>query len=184
MRKRKNIFKEVTNAPVRWAVIMILLGIVAIALPSSSRVVISILAAWLLALGGLTNLASAIAGRSAGGFVWRVLIALVRVLGGAYVVFHPELPLQMLLRTLGVVFALESIAEFAVFLLFRAYLGSGWILLNTLLSLTLASIALLPWPLISSCGIGMILGLNLKFSGFNELMFSLAARRRTEAFAS
>jgi uncharacterized membrane protein HdeD (DUF308 family) len=41
-----------------------------------------------------------------------------------------------------------------------------------------------PWPSSSTWAIGTILGVNLIFSGFSVLMYSLTARKTMEALSS
>jgi uncharacterized membrane protein HdeD (DUF308 family) len=61
--------KEVTGASIGWAVVMILLGLLAVIFPRTSGIAVSVLVSWLIAFGGLVHLASAFTGRNAGAFI-------------------------------------------------------------------------------------------------------------------
>jgi len=47
------VLKSGTGAPIRWAVVMILLGVVTAILPLTPRIAISVVAAWAMLLSGL-----------------------------------------------------------------------------------------------------------------------------------
>jgi uncharacterized membrane protein HdeD (DUF308 family) len=180
----KGAFKEVTGASIGWAVVMILLGILAVVLPLSTGIAVSVVVSWLIVFGGLAYLASAFAGRTAGAFIWRMLIGIVYVFGGGYLAFHPNLALETLTGVVGLIFAIEGVLELITFFQFRSYSGSGWVLFDSVITLALAYTIVRPWPSSSSWAIGTILGINLIVSGFTVLMYSLAARRSVEALSS
>ena len=73
MGSAKGALKEVTGATIGWAVVLILLGIVAVVLPLAAGVAVSVVVSWLIVFGGLAYLASAFASRSVGAFIWRML---------------------------------------------------------------------------------------------------------------
>jgi uncharacterized membrane protein HdeD (DUF308 family) len=177
----ENIFKEVTGMSIGWSIAMIVLGFLAVVLPLATGIAISVLVAWIIVLGGFAFLASAFAGRNARAFIWRMLIGIVYIAGGAWLAFHPHLALESLTVLLAVMFFIEGILEIARYVQFRVYEGSGWILFDGIVTLLLAGLIGLPWPSSSAWAIGTILGINLIVSGFALLMYSLAARRTLEA---
>jgi uncharacterized membrane protein HdeD (DUF308 family) len=160
---------------------MILLGVVAIALPLASGIAVSELVAWIIVISGLAYLASAFAGRNAGAFIWRMLIGLVFVGGGGYLAFHSGIALESLTLVMAIIFALEGVLEIVVFFQFRTFTGSGWVLFDAIVTLLLAFIIMRPWPSSSSWAIGIILGIDLILSGSIVLVYSLAARKTLEA---
>jgi uncharacterized membrane protein HdeD (DUF308 family) len=179
----RNVIKKVTGASIGWAVVMILLGLLAVILPLVTGIVISVLVAWITVLSGLAYLASAFAGRNAGAFIWRLLIGLVYIAGGGYLAFHPQLALETLTAVLAIIFTVEGVLEIVTFFQFRVYSGSGWVLFDGLVTLLLAFLIWLPWPNSSSWAIGIILGVNLIVTGFTVLMYSLTARKTLEALS-
>ncbi len=184
MESVRKALKEVTGASIGWAVVMILLGLLAVILPRASGIAVSVLVSWLIVLCGLTHLASAFVGRDAGGFMWRLLIGAAYILGGGYLALHPGIALVSLTVVLAVIFALEGVFELVTFFLFRLYAGFGWVLFDALVTLLLAGLILYPWPSSSTWAIGIILGINLIFSGVTALMYSLAVRKTMGALNS
>ncbi|MGB8030453.1 MAG: DUF308 domain-containing protein [Terracidiphilus sp.] len=52
------------------AVVMILLGLLAAILPLATGIAVSVVTAWVVVLSGVVYVASAVADRSAGAFIW------------------------------------------------------------------------------------------------------------------
>jgi uncharacterized membrane protein HdeD (DUF308 family) len=177
MESVRKVFKEATGASIGWAIVMIVLGVLAVVLPLQSSIAVSIVVSWLVVLAGIAYFASAFAGRNAAAFIWRLLIGAVYILCGGYTALHPGLALASLTIVLGVMFALEGMFELVMFFQFRGFSGSGWVLFDALVTLLLAYLIMRPWPSSSSWAIGLILGINLIFTGCTVLMYSLAARR-------
>jgi len=184
MESVRKALKEVTGTSIGWAVVMILLGLLAVILPHASGVAISVLVSWLIVFSGFAHLASAFTGRNAGAFIWRLLIGVVYVLGGGYLALHPGIALESLTIVLAMIFVLEFLLELTTFFLFRGYPGSGWVLFHALVTLLLAFLIMLPWPSSSKWAIGIILGINLIFSGVTVLMYSLVVRKTLEVLNS
>jgi uncharacterized membrane protein HdeD (DUF308 family) len=165
-------------------VVMILLGIVAVVLPLATGMAVSVVVSWLIVFGGLAYLASAFASRNAGAFIlenadWSRLRHRPRRDS-----LHPGLALESLTFVMAVIFVMEGVLELITFFQFRVYSGSGWVLFDALITLLLAYLIVRPWPSSSTWAIGTILGINLIFSGFSVLMYSLTARRTMEALSS
>lgn len=184
MGNAKGVFKEVTGASIGWAIVMILLGLLAVILPLATGIAVSVVVSWLIVIAGVAYLASAFAGRNAGAFIWRMLIGLAYIAGGGYLAFHPQLALASFTVVMAVIFVMEGVLELVTFFQFRSYSGSGWVLFDAIFTLLLAFLIMGPWPSSSTWAIGTILGINLIFSGFSVLMYSLAARRTLEVLSS
>ena len=173
----RNVIKEVTGASIGWGVIMIVLGMLAVILPFATGIAVSVVVSWLIVVAGLAYVASAFAGRNAGAFIWRLLIGLVYVLGGGYLGLHPNLALESFTVVMAVIFVMKGVLELITFFQFRAYSGSGWVLFDSIVTMLLAFLIMYPWPSSSNWAIGVILGVNLIFSGVTVLMYSVEARR-------
>ncbi|MGA3372876.1 MAG: DUF308 domain-containing protein [Terracidiphilus sp.] len=175
--RTNNAFKEITGASAAWAVIMIVLGLLAVFIPLAAGIGMAVLVSWIIVWGGFTYVAFAFSGRDAGAFAWRLLIGIVYVAGGGYLLFHPQIALESLTLAMAVLFLLEGVLEIVLFSRFRADSGSGWILFDAVVTLLLAYVIWRPWPSSSTWAIGTILGINLILSGFTWLMCSIAARK-------
>jgi uncharacterized membrane protein HdeD (DUF308 family) len=178
-----DVFKEATGMSIGLAVVMILLGFLAVFLPFATGIGVSILVGWIIVFSGFAYLAYAFAARGAGAFLWRTLIGIVYVVGGLYLAFHLGLALESLTLVVAAVFFAESVLEIIVFFQFRALSGSGWILFDGILTLVLAYMIWRPWPASSLWAIGTLVGINLIVSGSTRLMYSVGIRRTVKAIA-
>ncbi len=177
------VFKEVTGASIGWAIVMILLGLLAVILPLATGIAIAVVVAWVVVLSGLAYVVSAVADRNAGAFIWRLLIGLVYIAGGSYLALHPQIALETLALLVAVIFTIEGLLEIVTFFRFRVYAGSVWALFDGVVTLVMAFLILLPWPGSSSWAIGIILGINLIVTGLAVLIYSLAARKALEVLS-
>jgi uncharacterized membrane protein HdeD (DUF308 family) len=178
-----DVFKEATGMSIGLAVVMILLGFLAVFLPFATGIALSILVGWIIVFSGFAYLAYAFAARGAGAFLWRTLIGIAYVVGGFYLAFHPGLTLESLTLVVAAVFFVESVLEFIVFFQFRALSGSGCILFDGILTLVLAYVIWRPWPASSLWAIGTLVGINLIVSGSTRLMYSVGVRKTVKAIA-
>ncbi len=172
-----DVVKEVTGITTGLGVLMIVLGVLAVALPLATGIGISILVGCIVVISGFAYLAYAFAARGAGSFIWRMLIGIVYVIGGFYLVFHPGLALTSLTLLLAAFFVAEGVMEMIVFFRFRSLPGSGWVLFNGIATLLLGFLIGYPWPFSSAWAIGTIVGINFIVSGVTWLMYSVAARK-------
>jgi uncharacterized membrane protein HdeD (DUF308 family) len=178
-----DVFKQAAGMSIGWAIVMIVLGVVAILMPYSTGIGVSIFVGWIMVFSGFAYVAYAFAAQSAGAVIWRLLVGVVYVLGGGYLAFHPGIALETLTLVMAAIFFIEGVTEVVLFFQFRALSGSGWILFDGLITLVLAYLIWRPWPSSSSWAIGTILGVNLIVSGFTRLMYSVEARKSLKAIA-
>jgi len=176
-----DVFKEAAGMSIGLAVAMIVLGLLAVALPFATGIGISILMACIIVFSGFAYFAYAFAARRAGAVIWRMLIGIVYIIGGGYLAFHPALALASFTLVVAVIFLFEGIMEIVVFFQFRSLQGSGWILFDGIVTLFLSYLIWRPWPLSSVWAIGILVGINLMVSGITWLMVSVAARRALKA---
>jgi uncharacterized membrane protein HdeD (DUF308 family) len=171
------VFKDAAGISIGWAVVMILLGFLAVLLPLAAGLGVSIVVSWIIAVGGVAYLFYAFAARGAGAFLWRALIGIVYLLGGGYLAFHPAFALESLTLVVAAIFFLEGVMELIAFIQHRAVGGSGWVLFDAIVTLFLSFLIWRTWPFSSPWAIGTLVGINLIFRGVTWLMYSSAARR-------
>lgn len=170
-------FKHFAGLSIGLAVLMILLGLVAIVKPFAAGIGISLFLAWLIVLGGFAYLIYAFSAENAGSFLWRTLIGVVYVVGGIYLVLHPAIVLASFTIMLAAILIVEGVLQVITFFELRGLPGSGWILFDGIITLILGALIAYPWPGSSLWAVGTLLGVNLVMSGFTRLMYSMAARK-------
>jgi uncharacterized membrane protein HdeD (DUF308 family) len=175
--------KGATGMSIGWALIMILLGFVAVILPMATGIGISVLVGWIIVFGGIAYLAYAFVAPRTGAFLWRMLVGIAYIFGGGYLAFHPGLTLASLTLLVATIFFFEGIIEIVLFFQLRPLPGTGWLLFDGIVTFLLAYLIWRPWPSSSTWAIGTLVGINLIFSGMTRLMYSMAARKTLKAIA-
>src|SRR6266851_6716243 len=160
---------------------MIVLGVLAVAVPQATGVGVAMVVAWITIFGGLAHLAYAFAAESAGTVLWRLLIGVVYIAGGIYLAANPGLSLLALTLVLAGIFFAEGVMRIVFFFQTRPLPGAGWVLFDGIMTLVLGFLVMRNWPDSSQWAIGTIVGVNLIVSGFTRLMLSVAARKALKA---
>ncbi len=157
-------------------VLLILLGIAAIAFPNFSTLAAEIWIAWLIFFGGVGKLGYAIQTRKDSGFVWKLLLALLYIGTSVFLLIYPLQGILSLTLVLGVFLLTEGVFETILAFRMRPAANWGWSLANGITTLLLGGLIWFAWPVNSVFAIGLLVGISLLFSGFSRLMLALAAR--------
>ena len=168
--------KKATGWAIGVSVLLIILGIMAIALPFVAGLAVSAIVGWMLIFGGVTHLAAAFHVRGAGAVLWEILVGLAYLVGGGYMVFHPLIGVATLTLFLAGVFLAEGVFEIVAFFGIRGQKNSGWMLFDGLVTIFLAGLIWFHWPSSSIWAIGTLVGISLLMSGVKWLMISMASR--------
>lgn len=159
------------------SVLMIVVGVLAIASPLGAGIAVNLLVAWLLVLSGCAHLVFAWQTRSTGGILWESLLGILYIFIGVYLLMHPLAGLASLTLALAIYLFLEAILEFVLGFALRQLPGSRWLLLDGIITLILAVMIWRTWPSSSAWVIGTLVGISMLFSGASRLAVSMAARR-------
>jgi uncharacterized membrane protein HdeD (DUF308 family) len=170
-------FKSAAGWSIGLAILMIVVGMLAIYNPFAAGLGISMVFGWLIVFGGFLHAGYAFAAGGVGSFLWRLLIGMLYILGGFYLILNPPLALASLTIVLAVILIAEGVLQFIAFYQLRSLPGAGWILFDGIMSVVLGILILYPFPQSSEWAIGTIFGVNMLFSGFTRLMYSIAARK-------
>jgi uncharacterized membrane protein HdeD (DUF308 family) len=169
--------KKASGWGIAYAILIIIVGFLAISLPLASGIGITIVVGWLLVFSGIFHLADAFHAKGAGSFFWRFLVGLVYIVGGLYIVFHPAFGLLTLTFVLGIILLVQGVVGIVSFFRHRTMHGAGWVLFNALVTLLLGLIIWWDGPRAAVWVIGTLVGVNLIFSGFSRLMIWSAVRK-------
>lgn len=165
------------------SVLMIAAGILAIASPMAAGIAVNLLVAWLLVFSACAHLVFAWYTRSAGGFLWELLVGILYMLIGVYLLTRPVAGLESLTIALAVYLFVEAILEFVLGFTLRPLPGSAWLLVDGAITLILAIMIWRTWPSSTGWVIGTLVGISMLFSGISRLSISLAARSVTSKLA-
>lgn len=158
-------------------IVMMVLGLLAIAVPEVATLAITILIGWLFFIGGIFRTISVLQHRAMPGFAWSLLIAVLAILLGLILIARPIAGVLTLTIWLIVFFIIEGIAAIFLAIEHRRHLPSwGWVLLSGLVDLLLAYLIWDGWPSSAAWAIGLLVGINMVFVGLSLIMTALAAR--------
>lgn len=158
-------------------VVMMALGLVAVAVPHIATLAIEIFIGWLLVTGGLFRTLLVLRARQSPTFWWSLLTALLGLVLGLLLVAQPLQGVLTLTAVLVAVFLVEGVAAIFIALDLRRHLGNwGWILFSGLVDLLLAYLIWQGWPATAAWAIGLLVGINMFMSGLSLVMMAIAAR--------
>jgi uncharacterized membrane protein HdeD (DUF308 family) len=148
----------------------------AILMPFVAGLAIAKLVGVLLIVGGVMHGIDAFKGEGAGHKVWRSIVAIFYVVAGLYFLWNPLIALTTLTLFLAAVLFVEAFSNVAVYFQSRRVQGSGWLLLNAVITFILAFMIWRHWPSISIWAIGTLVGIDLLVNGISRLMLGSAVR--------
>lgn len=157
-------------------VILLLLGIAAIAFPLIATLVAETWVALILVMAGVTKLVYAVQTRKQGGFIWKLLLSILYIGTGLVLWLYPLQGLLTLTLVLGVFLLTEGIFEIILSFQLRPMPNWLWVLSNGIITVILGGMIGLEWPLNAPWVIGMLLGISIFFTGISRIMLAVVAR--------
>lgn len=160
-------------------IILILLGLAAILEPLVATFALSIFIGWLLIISGIVGLFSTFKMRPAPGFVWSLISAILAIVVGVLLIWHPLAGAFSLTLALIIFFIIEGIASILFAVEYRSSLPArwGWMVVSGIVDLILAVIILLGLPGTALWALGLLLGINMVFGGATLIVMALDARQ-------
>ena len=160
-----------------WAILLILFGFLAISLPLATSFGVVIVIAWLIVFSGGFQFIHAFQSKGAGTILWKVLVAILYLIVGIYFLMNPLIGIAGFTLALAIFFVAEGVMDLVAYSQNRNAGGSGWILVDGIITLILGLLVWRQWPSRSLWVIGTLAGISMIMTGTTRLMISLAARR-------
>lgn len=151
------------------SILLIILGMVAIALPFYATLSVELLLGWVLLLGGIVQLYKSITTIKEPGGVLSLVTALIYIAVAALMLIYPLTGILTLTLLVGIFFLLEGIAKIAISFELKPAQNWGWLLFSGIIALIMAGIIIYGWPATSLWVIGLLVGINMVFFGFSLL---------------
>jgi len=162
-----------------YGIAMIILGALAVFAPNVATFAAEILIGWLLIASGVFGLIAVLtAGSSAPGYWWNLLTAIVYLLAGVALLWHPTAGVLTLTIILAAYLLATGIAKIVLALGYRqAVPGAwGWMLVSALIDIALGVLIVSGLPGTAVWVLGLLIGINLLFTGIALTMVALAVR--------
>ncbi len=156
-------------------IILILLGTAAIALPLAASFTIEAIFGWIFVISGIVTIIHSLKALNSGKCFLRLLSGIFYLAIGILFLANPIQGILTLVFILAIMFVFDGIIKIAVAIRIRPIRNWRWMLASGIASLALAGIIWARWPDNVSWILGLLVGINLIFSGFTMLMLSAAA---------
>ena len=176
MMNTENEFKMSTGWSMALGILMIVFGMAAMAFPFLAGLAVSLVVAWLLIFSGCAHIAYAWQ-KSIGYLILESLLGILYVVAGGFMLMNPAVGLATLTVVFAIYLVIESIINFVMAFRLRPVPGSGWLVVHGIVSIFLAVMIWQGWPVSAIWMIGVLVGINMIFSGIARFMLARESRR-------
>ena len=161
-------------------ILLIVLGVAAIAFPFLTTIAVKIFIGWLLLIGGIVQIAHAVRTRGWSEFFLNLLIGVLYLIAGGWLAFFPLTGIKTLTVLLALLFIVEGLIELAIAVRVRQHAGWVWMLLSGIVAIAVGVLLIAELPSSAAWAIGLLVGINLIVSGFAYLFLPMAASGATK----
>lgn len=161
-------------------IILLILGMLAIILPTFFTLGIEVLIGILLLVGGAVSIYRSYTLKGLPGSTASLGMGILSVIVGVLFLGYPLHGMVALTVMLGVLFLIKGVAEISIALQHRHWIAWGWILFSGFVSILIALILLLALPQTATWALGLLVGINMLFSGVWLLMLGSAIGKGVE----
>jgi uncharacterized membrane protein HdeD (DUF308 family) len=165
------------------SLLLIVAGAAAIAFPVLSTFAVELWAAIAFAIAGVAQTIHAFAARSWGGFFWGLLVGLLYLAAGIVLWLNPIAGMVTLTVFLAAVLVVDGVFRSILALQIRPRAGWFWLLLGGIVGMVLGVMIWQHLPSSALSVLGLLLGINLVFSGFTFLMLAMSGPAAAAAAA-
>ena len=141
-------------------VVMLVLGVLAVAEPVLATVAVDIYVGWLFLISGIVGLIAMSSARDVPAFLWTLLTAVLSLAVGVMLIWKPAQGAVSLTIVLTAFFIAEGIFQIVASFTYRDVVPSswGWLLASGIADLVLAAIILSGWPGTVDWTLGLLAG--------------------------
>lgn len=174
---------ELKSVSERWGwflalgILMVVLGAIAIGAPLTTGIAINLLIGWLLVISGVAHGVHAFRATGWRGVLLQALSGLLYLGVGIMMITNPVAGLLALTVTVLVYFIVSGIFKIILAIRVDTIPQRGWVTMSGILSLVLAIYVGSQFPESALWVIGLLVGIEMMFSGWSFVMLALAARR-------
>lgn len=164
---------------IAYGVLLVIVGALAVLAPNVATLALEMLLGWILIVSGIFGLiAVGTAGASAPGFWWNLVTAIICLLAGIALLWHPVAGAITLTIILIAYLIATGVAKIAIALGYRTQIPKAWIwmLLSALIDIALGLLILSGLPGTAAWVLGLLVGINLIFTGVAVTMAAFAVR--------
>jgi len=165
----------------RWwfaglGVVLIVLGVLAVAFPLVTTITAKTFLGWLFLIGGVVQIVHAFSTQRWSAFFFDLLVGVLYLLVGGWLAFFPLAGIVTLTVLLAAMFIAQGVLEVVMALRLRGIEGWVWLLVSGFIALAVGILILAHLPTSAAWAIGLLVGINMISSGWAYFFLALAAR--------
>ena len=159
-------------------IILVILGLAALALPVLASVATTVFVGWLFLVGGIAGFVVTIWTSKSPGFWWGLLSAAIGIGAGALLIGRPLQGTVTLTIVTAAYFVVEGFSSMMYGLNHRQISSRSWLwmIMAGVVDFVVAAMIILGLPESAEWAIGLLVGINFLFGGFSLIGLALAAR--------
>jgi uncharacterized membrane protein HdeD (DUF308 family) len=159
-------------------IVLLVLGLLAIVVPQIATIAVAVFIGWILLVSGAVGLVATFRMRTAPGFWWSLISAILGIVAGILLFRSPVSGALSLTVILTAFLIIEGIISILFALEHKRELSGRWgaMLFSGLVDLFLAGIIIEGLPGTAAWAIGLLIGVNLVFGGAALIAMALHAR--------
>ena len=159
-------------------IVLLVLGLLAIVVPQIATIAVAVFIGWILLVSGAVGLLATFRMRTAPGFWWSLISAILGIVAGILLFRSPVSGALSLTVILTAFLIIEGIVSILFALEHKRELSGRWgaMLFSGLVDLFLAAIIIDGLPGTAAWAIGLLIGVNLVFGGTALIAMALHAR--------
>ncbi|MDX2228160.1 MAG: DUF308 domain-containing protein [Leptolyngbyaceae cyanobacterium bins.349] len=157
-------------------IIMVVLGLVAIARPFYATIASTLVFGWLFISAGVLQLLYAMRSPNIRGFAWKMLLSVLFLGTGLYTINNPTLSAQALTLVLGITIFAQGAIEVVLAFMIRPAMRWVGLLIAGIAGIILGIFIWSRFPSNADWVIGLLVGLHFLFTGTWILFFSSLTR--------
>lgn len=165
-------------------IVLLILGMLAIAAPMFAGAAVSTMVAILLMAAGICRLIWAFRAETFGKGVLAFLLGGLTLGVGIVMLARPLIGLASLTLVLGVYFLLDGIFDIVAAFSIKPAKGWGWMVFGGAMSILLSALIWSQWPLSGAWAIGILVGVRLIFAGWEMIALGAMVRAAGEAITA
>jgi uncharacterized membrane protein HdeD (DUF308 family) len=161
---------------------LLILGLIAVAVPALATLAATILFGWLFMVSGIIGLFTTFWMRGVPGFWWSLASAVLAILAAIWLLAQPIAGPLTLTVVLIAFFWIEGMASIMFSIDHRRELSGqwGWMLVSGLVDLVLAVLIAVGLPSTAVWALGLLVGINMVFGGVALIAMALHARSEAQ----
>lgn len=163
--------------PIVLGILMVLLGIAAIAEPFIATIAITIVFAWTLIIAGIVRVIHALQSWRKRGFWVTLLVGILYLITGILLISNIFGAALSLTLAFGIVIFVEGILEVIAAFQIRRDPNWGWVLFSGFMAIILGILILYQWPVSAVWVLGVFTGINFLLTGIWMIALPLSIRR-------